>query len=227
MTSALASLWSHALSALSRLRATLLPLDTLLAAELRDLRTSLRAFEAFCRRLALTEAIYLDRALLDRGSSLSAQARRAKAEDPHRSAGAGVGNARLKTRGPRKPRLRLWPRASRRRPRVVLLGPPTSMREIWRDQERAALIARLAQARARRKPAHLRVADRIDALQRFLDAPLAGIRRLARRLRLIPKLAFRIAAKLTALRPPSSPYLADDRARESGDVCWAAVHDSS
>ena len=220
--SPLASLWSHATNALSRLRTALMPLDTLLAKELRDLRTSLRALEAFCRRLALTEAL----AHLDRGSSLSAEARRAKAEDPHRTNGK---NAGLKARGPRRrlPRLRLWPAPPRVRPRIRLLGPPTSLREIWRDQKRDALIARLAQARARRKPAHLRIADRIDALQRFLDAPLAGVRRLARKLRAIPKLAFRLAVKLTARRPPTSPYLAEDRVRESGEFCWAAVHDSS
>jgi hypothetical protein len=206
--SPLSSLWSYVTGALTRLRASLMPLDTLLAKELRDLRTSLRALEAFCRRLALTEALRLDR-----GSS-----------DPHRRDG---GNARLKTRGPRKPRLRLWPAPKRHRARIVVLGPPTSMREIWRNQKRDALIARLKRARMHRKPAHLRVADRIDALQRFLDAPRAAIARLARKLRAIPKLAFRIAAKLTSLRPPSSPFLAEDRVRESGDLCWTAVHDSS
>lgn len=209
--SPLARLWSHALHALSRLRASLMPLDTLLAKEQRELRTWLRALELFCRRIALTEAL----ALLDRGPS-----------------GPLVSNdasARLKTRGPRKrlPRLRLWPTPPSKRPRIILLGPPTSMREIWRDQKRDALIARLKQARTHRKPAHLRIADRIDALQRFLDAPRAAIRRLARKLAAIPKLAFRLAAKLTSLRPPSSPFLAEDRFRDSGHLLWSAVHDSS
>jgi hypothetical protein len=212
--SPLASLWSHATNALSRLRANLMRLDTLLPKELRDLRTSLRALEAFCRRLALTEALALG----------DTHARRPLAE-PGRTGAV----CHPKARGPskRQPRLRLWPAPPRVRPRIRLLGPPTSVREIWRDQKRDALIARLARARARRKPAHLRIADRIDALQRFLDAPLAGVRRLARKLRTIPKLAFRIAVKLTALRPPTSPYLADDRVRESSELCWAAVHDSS
>jgi hypothetical protein len=187
-------------------------LDTLLAKEQRELRTWLRAHELFCRRLALTEAL----TLLDHASPLSAVARRAKAEDRQR-------------RHPRKrlPRLRLWPTPPSKRPRILLLGPPTSMREIWRDQKRDVLIARLKRARGRRKPAHLRLADRIDALQRFLDAPRAGIRRLARKLRAIPKLAFRIAAKLTALRPHSSPHLDPDRFRESSQLCWAAAYDSS
>jgi hypothetical protein len=211
-SSPLASLWSHATNALSRLRAALMPLDTLLAKELRALRTSLRALEAFCRRLALSEALALG----------DTHARRPLAEFG-RTAAVRVCHPKRK----RQPRLRLWPTPPRLRARIVLLGPPTSMREIWRNQKRDALIARLAQARTHRKPAHLRIADRIDALQRFLDAPLAGIRRLARKLRAIPKLAFRIAAKLTALRPPTSPYLADDRVRQSGELCWAAVYDSS
>jgi hypothetical protein len=214
--SPLASLWSHATAALSRLRAALMPLDTLLAKELRDLRASLRALEVFCRRIALTEALALG----------DTHARRPVA-DPDRTGAVRVCHPKRHPKRKRQPRLRLWPAPPRIRARIRLLGPPTSMREIWRDQKRDALIARLERARARHKPAHLRVADRIDALQRFLDAPLAGIRRLARKLRLIPKLAFRIAVKLTALRPPSSPYLAEDRVNESGALCWAAVHDSS
>lgn len=186
-------------------------LDTLLAKEQRELRTWLRALELFCRRIALTEALAMKGAHLDRGSS-----------GPH---------APLKTRGPRRrerqPGLRLWPTPPSKRPRIILLGPPTSMREIWRDQERNALIARLKQTRLRRKPAHLRLADRIDALQRFLDAPSAGVRRLARKLATVPNFAFRIAGKLLALRPPSSPFLAEDLVRESSQLCWAAVYDSS
>lgn len=216
----LACLWSHAAQALSNLRSSLMRLDTLLAKERRELRTWLRALELFCRRLALTEALALS------DPSMSAGVRRAKGEGPHRKTGK---NAGLKARRSRErlPRLRLWPTPSRTRPRIRLLGPPTSMCEIWRDQKRDALIARLKLARGRRKPAHLRLADRIDALQRFLDAPAAGVRRLARRLAAIPKLAFRLAVKLTARRPPSSPFLAEDRFSESGDLLWARVHDSS
>jgi hypothetical protein len=211
--SSLARLWSHAASALSRLRSALMPLDTLLAKERRDLRTWLRALEAFCRRLALTEALQLPR--LDREPSGSHCQRHTQAS--------------LKAHAPKKrlPRLRLWPRTKRHPARIRLLGPPTSVGEIWRDQKREALLARLKRARARRKPAHLRIADRIDALQSFLDAPRAAIRRLARKLSAVPKLAFRIAARLTGRRPPPSPYLADDCVNESCGLCWTAVRDSS
>lgn len=97
------------------------------------------------------------------------------------------------------------------------------MRELWREQKRAALAARLAQARRACKPAHLRLADRIDALQRLLDGPRAALRRLARKLRVAPKLAYVIAAR----RAPPSSYLAEDIVRECEGLCWAAVHDSS
>lgn len=206
-SSPLARLWSHAVNALQRVRATLLPLDTLLAKELRELSANLRALEAFCRRVALTEALNI----LDRASS-----------DAHSATPRA--NAGLKARGPRKrlPALRLWPRAPRMPVRVTLLGPPTSMREIWREQRRNALIARLKLARARTKLTHLKLADRIDALQRFLDAPLAAVRRLARKLRQAPKLAFKIA-----MRPgPPSPHLSPDHIDELGNLMWPALNSS-
>jgi len=144
-TTSLLQLWSHACSALSHLRSSLYPLDTYLAAELRALRRHLRALEFFCRRLALTEAL----ALLGREPSMSAGARRAKPEDPHRPLTSEAGP---EAHGPRKskrlPRLRLWPKPPRLRARITLLGPPTSMREIWREQKRAALVAQLKRARS-------------------------------------------------------------------------------
>lgn len=203
MSSLLTRLWSHAKHALSRLRATLPRLDTLLASERRHLRTSLRALEALCRRLAITEAVRLDR-----GSS-----------DPH-SSSAGV-FAGLKIRGPRTPTLRFWPRAKRTPVRIRLLGRPTAYKEMWRGQHRDALIARLRTARA--KPAHLRLADRIDALQRFLDAPRATLRRLARKLRLQPKIVYVI----TARRAPCSRELSLEIVREAEALCWTAIRDTS
>src|SRR5262245_59429848 len=95
-------LWSNAREVLTRLRASLLPLDTLDRKERRDLRAWIAALEAFVRRIVLLEALSLDH--LDRGSS-----------DPH---WRHVGNARLKARGPRKPRLRLWPQPKRTGPRI-------------------------------------------------------------------------------------------------------------
>lgn len=212
-SSPLARLWSHAIAALSRLRGSLFPLYTLLAKELRDLRANLRALEAFCRRLALMEALEIKSAVMERGSS-----------DPR--LGAPLGGSGLKTRAPIRqhhPILRLWPRSTPMPVRVTLLGPPTSVREIWREQKRTALAAQLARVRWKRKPAHLKLADRIDALQRFLDAPRAAIRRLARKLHLTPKLAYQIAAR----RAPSSPYLSPDHIDECDGLIWPRVLNTS
>jgi hypothetical protein len=107
--------------------------------------------------------------------------------------------------------------------RVRLLGPPTSMREIWRDRRREALIERLRAARARMKPQHVRLADRIDALQRFLDAPRPAIRRLARKLRRAAKLAYTIAAR----RVRASELFSEDHMAELNRLLWPLVLDTS
>lgn len=218
MSSSLIRLWSHAINALSRLRATILPLATLLNKERRTLRANLSALEAFCRRLVLTQAI------LDHASNARAKLKLSFGgawSDAHSS--MVHQRASLTTPGPKKPTLRFWPRARRGRARVRLLGPPTSLKEIWRAQHRDALIARLKRARLNAKPAHLRLADRIDALQRLLDAPRAALRRLARKLRLAPKLAHIIAAR----RAPLSPFLPPDAVRECESLCWSVVLNSS
>jgi hypothetical protein len=93
---------------------------------------------------------------------------------------------------------------------------------MWRTQHRDALIARLKQARLHAKPTHLRLADRIDALQRFLDAPRTALRRLARKLRLTPKLAYTIAA----LRNPPSRELSPDMIYENDRLCWTTLDSS-
>jgi hypothetical protein len=217
-TSPLAHLWTHVTAALSRLRASIGLLHTLVAKERRALRTSLRALEVFCRRLAIAEALRLragdTHAFLTAGSQRTPQGNACMSPA---SASPPVKRAK------RRPCLRLWPRPQRSPVRITLLGPPTSLREIWRDQKRAALIAQLAGARQRRKPAHLRLADRIDALQRFLDAPGPALRRLARKLARTPKLGFAIAAR----RAPDSPFLAPDEANTCERLCWAALLDSS
>lgn len=207
--SPLARLWTHVTSALSRLRASIPPLDVLIARERRDLRASLRALEAFCRRLAITEA-------LKPGDTHATPALRSR---PTPRANACASPSKRK----RQPALRLWPRPRPLPVRITMLGPATSMRELWRDQKRAALIARLAEARRRRKPAHIKLADRIDALQRFLDAPRAAIRRLAQKLTRTPKLGFTIAAR----RAPPSPFLAPEEVDASQTLCWAALADTS
>jgi hypothetical protein len=177
----LSRLWSNARLALTRLRASLFPLDTLDRRERRDLRRWLAALEAFVRRIVLLEALHLK----ERGSS-----------DPHVQRQQ---NAGLKARAPtkRRPRLRLWPQAKRTGPRIRQLGPPVLVRDIWREQRRDALIARLKAARGRRRKPHIILADRIDALESILAAPMRAARRLARKLAQLPSLAMKLAFAIT------------------------------
>jgi hypothetical protein len=172
-------LWSSFRDALTRLRATLQPLHTQTRKERADLRRALAQLEDFVRRVVLLEAMTLRPGFSDREPSGS--------------------HPRWKTRGPRKPTLRLWPRQKRGAPRIRQLGPPTLVRDIWRDQHRAALIARLKTAR--RRPITTRLADRIDALENILAAPLRAAKRLARKLARLPLLALKLVmARLTAAR---------------------------
>lgn len=203
--SPLARFWSHAQAALTALCASLMPLDTLTAGEQRALRTWLRALEVFCRRIALTEALALARGAWCGAVRAASRAIRAAAKPC------------------RRPTLHLWPKTKRAAARIRLLGAPTSAAEIEAARKHAALAARLTAARGRRKPARSRLADRIEALQRFLDAPARALHALARKLRQTPKLAFH----LTAARAPNSPFLSRESVQDCEALCCAAVLDSS
>ncbi|WP_395644814.1 hypothetical protein [Terricaulis sp.] len=199
--SPLARLWTHAQSAITALCASLLPLDTLIAAERRRVRSWLRALETFCRRVALTEALALERA------------------SPHvRTRAKSAGAMRAK----RRASLRLWPKFKPSNARIRLLGAATSVREIAAAQQRAALAARLAAGRQNRKPAHLRIADRIEALQSFLGAPLRAVRALARKLRQTPGIAHAIVAQ--TMRP--CPFLSQDCVNACDTLSCAALNSS-
>lgn len=179
MSHLITRLWSSFRVALTLLRASIAPLATLDRKERRALHRWLVSLEVYGRRVVLLEALRLGR--LEAASPAS--------------------HARPKTRGPRTPRLRLWPRATRPRARIRLLGPPTSLREIWREQHRATLIARLRAARAYSRARHLILADRIDALESIITAPTRAARRLARKLVRLPSLALKLVmARLTFVR---------------------------
>ncbi|WP_395645521.1 hypothetical protein [Terricaulis sp.] len=183
-SSPLARLWLCARTAITALCASLLPLDTLTEAERRRLRGWLRALEAFCRRVALTEALQ----------------QRCAAPSPARQPTKPTAAAK------RRPAFRLWPRFKAAGARIRRLGGPLSIAEIVAERRRTALAARLAAARSRHKPAHLRLADRIEALQRFLDAPARAIAGFARKLRHAPALA----RVIVAARAPACPFLSED-----------------
>lgn len=180
----LSRFWPALQAALMRLRTLLPPLKTLTRAEGRHFRAWLGALETLARKAVLVEAATLSLSLsLSLAPPLAQRRASASSAAPRRSAPARQ----------RKPSLRLWPR-TRLPQRITALGPPTSAREIWRARRRAALIARLAAARGKRKPAHIRFADRLDALERLIAAPAAAARRLARKLMRAPTLAKAIAA---------------------------------
>jgi hypothetical protein len=178
----LSRLWSNAREALTRLRASLLPLDTLDRKERRDLRRWIAALEAFVRRIVLLEALSLDVSRLEREPPGSHARREARAPTSKRK---------------RPPRLRLWPQPKRTGPRIRQLGPPVLVRDIWREQRRAALIARLAAARGQRRKPYIILAARIDALDSILAAPMRAARRLARKLAQLPRLALKLALAVT------------------------------
>ena len=150
--------------------------------EAREVRSWLNPLIALVRRLVLIEAIALAKsAILDRASS-DAQCQR------HAKAG-------LKARGPRTPSLRLWPRIKHTGPRIRQLGSPVLVRDIWRDNARAAAARHLQRVRFMRPPPSVQLARRIEALTRILDRPLSAAHRLARKLRAIPKFALKLIAR--------------------------------
>lgn len=205
-----ARLWLYLGAALAQLRASLPVLLTLAGRERRMFSAWLGALESMARKTVLIEAV----ALAPELSPIAAHTRKPAPSPPttHNS-----------TRPKPPPALRLWPRPRRGRARVRWLGPPTSLREIWREQRRAALIARLKAARLHRKPAHVRMANRIDALERLIAAPLRAVRRLAR------KLTARLVRAMAARRAPRSPHVHADaqRACEIAAFRVGAAFDSS
>jgi len=123
----------------------------------------------------------------------------------------------------RKPSLRLWPKPAPPPVRIRMLGRATSVEEIYRERRRAALAARLALCRWRRGPPAVLIAQRVEALARVLDKPTAAIRRLARKLTALPRLAIKLATR----RPPRSPHV-DPKVQDLGaGAAYKAGLDSS
>ena len=176
--SLLSRFWPALRLALTLLRTTLAPLDTLDRRERANVRAWLRALEVLARKAVLIAA---------RALTLG-DARPRPRPRPHTTAPAAP------RAGKPPPRLRLWPKLRRGRARVRQIGPPLLVREIWRERARAALAAQLAKARLERKPFHVRFADRLDALERLIENPAPAARRLARKLAHAPKIAAKIVA---------------------------------
>jgi hypothetical protein len=161
-----------------------------------ELRSWINPLIAVVRKLVLIEAIAIAKcALLNRASSDAHCQRHANAGLTKLRRSEASASPMRETRGPRPPSLRVWPQTKRTGPRVRQLGPPVLVRDIWRNNARAAAAHHLKKVRFMRPPPGVQLARRIEALTRILDRPLAAARRLARKLRAFPKLALKLIAR--------------------------------
>ena len=151
-----------------------------------EVRSWLHPLIALVRRLVLIEAIALARAPASKSRT---------ADLPVRPRGNAALTARTLPTRTRTYALRLWPQTKRTGPRARQLGPPVLVRDIWRDNARAAAARHLQKVRFMRPPPGVQLARRIEALTRILDRPLSAARRLARKLRSFPKLALKLIAR--------------------------------
>ena len=146
-----------------------------------ELRSWINPLIAVVRKLILIEAIAIARAPAFKMRT---------ADLPVRPRGRAALSARTHTHA-----LRLWPQTKPTGPRIRQLGPPLLVRDIWRDNARAATARHLQKVRFMRPPPGVQLARRVEALTRILDRPLNAARRLARKLRAIPKLALKLIAR--------------------------------
>jgi len=114
--------------------------------------------------------------------------------------------------------LPLWPKPDKNGPRVRQLGPPLLVRDIWRERAREAQARHLDMVRFMREPPGVRLARRMEALARIIEKPLAAARRLAKKLRVVPKLALKLLRKL-----PRSRYYKDAAYTAAGDRAFDDV----
>jgi hypothetical protein len=158
------------------------------SAEALRLRARLNALGAYVRKLVLAEAAVLALA------PVKPRADTARQPDFPRPTG-----------------FRLWPRPARAPARIRRLGPPPTLRELWRERRRRALTRLLTAARAERAARRAetdereRLLARLLALARVLRDPKRAIKRLARRLRACPRLALKIVAVPAARADPLDP----------------------
>jgi hypothetical protein len=194
MTSSITHLWTAARDLFERMRgavgeaAEIARQTWLPERQIAEARRWLRTLETMVRRLVLIEAAA--RRVETRGPKLRNVVHLTnpvapKPAPPPRAAARSYS-------------FKLWPRPATHPARIRMLGPPVLVREIWRGNLRSAHARQLNMVRFLRTPEPLRIARRIDALERVLANPERTIRRLARRLRVSPSTAQRIALQ----RPP-------------------------
>ncbi|HYD87259.1 MAG TPA: hypothetical protein VEA80_07280 [Vitreimonas sp.] len=183
------------------------------AKTLARVRAWLRPLEAVVRKIVLVEAAALARTLAPQPEPRLTSPTRFAPKTPYPQP------------RPHRGRFRLWPRSGPR-PRIRLLGPPTHVREIWREQIREAQVRQLALVRFMRPPEPVLLAGRIEALARVLHKPLPAIRRLARKLRRSPRLAYALAVTRWPRSPHADPHLQDVVIRHACDSA-KELNDSS
>jgi len=208
----LARLWAVANAMFARMSAALGAATALAQRERlqRDEVSAIRAWlaplEAMVRRVVLFEAAKL-------------------ARTPAPLAAPKPQRQTIKRAAARVTSLRLWPKAAWSPARIRQLGPPLLVRDIYRERARVAAALHLAQVRFMRAPIAVRLARRIDAIARVLAKPHVAARRLARKLRLTPRLALRLATRAmprTALYDDPSYWAS---ARYAYSACFS--YDSS
>jgi hypothetical protein len=104
--------------------------------------------------------------------------------------------------------------------RIRLLGAPTTLAELWLNQQRAARVSRLGEAP--RAAPHVRLANRIAALAAVIAKPLPHARRLARLLRQ-PSSAATLADTIAAARLGRRPLAFNDHAFDCASEQAAAA----
>lgn len=135
----------------------------------------------------------------------------AAALPPTKIAKRAGGNQRAQTARAHQPTFKLSPLSppNAHPARIRLLGAPTTLAELWLDQQRAARVSRLSAAP--RAAPNVRLANRIAALAAVIAKPLPHARRLARLLRQ-PSGAAKLADAIATARLGRRPFTFNDHA---------------
>jgi hypothetical protein len=179
-----------------------------------------KARNAVRRRLALLESLLMKLLLIEasrvsvpppcrrqKPAGKTPAAREFTPEDPTNPATWRVRFTPRIPPSPQQQRQRARQYAAAAGPRIRDLGPPILVRDIWRDNARRALIARLtpklaaASAPARALAKARKLARRFEALRRAIASPAAAIAALARKLHALGAKA-RAAAHAIAVAIP-------------------------
>lgn len=207
-----------------------------------------KARNAVRRRLALLESLLMKLLLIEasrvsvpppcrrqKPAGKTPAAREFTPEDPTNPATWRVRFTPRIPPSPQQQRQRARQYAAAAGPRIRDLGPPLLVRDIWRDNARRALIARLkpkadaAASHARAQAKALKLAHRWEALRRVLADPRRAIAALARKLAALREAAFDFARRLALAPAPRGKRegrIFSDAVVYAHDACYL-IPDSS